>query len=128
MRGSARDLLANEGANSNDSRGAQAMRGGSETECERNDVLLGNGGHQAKYTRAAWERVVWTVGRLRTQSKSPTASIDTIPAHDPATGERQGPLSAPLWLAQTVNLSSLTSTKTGPDTPLTTHSIVQMDG
>ena len=52
MRGSARDLLANEGANSNDSRSAQARRGGSETECERNDVLIGNGGHQLECSRA----------------------------------------------------------------------------
>ncbi len=61
LRSSPKDLLANEGANSNDSRGAQAMRGGSETECERNDVLLGSGEHQAKYSRFARERVVWTL-------------------------------------------------------------------
>lgn len=60
FRGSPKDLLANEGANSNDSQSAQAMRGGSETECERNDVLLGSGEHQAEYTRAAWGRIVWT--------------------------------------------------------------------
>jgi hypothetical protein len=71
LRSSPKDLLANEGANSNDSQSAQAMRGGSETECERNDVLLGNGEHRAKYTRAAWGAGGLPLVRLGEMSAGP---------------------------------------------------------